>query len=84
MFAINHIVPTAITYQNRLLDNLRGMKEVFSEEEFNELSHDRKEFIKEISHRVTQIKILVREITEACKVANHIESQEEKAFAFKE
>lgn len=82
--AINHIVPTAITYQNRLLDNLRGMKEVFSEEEFNELSHDRKELIKEISHRVTQIKILVREMTEARKVANHLESQEEKAFAYEE
>ena len=82
--AINHIVPTAITYQNRLLDNLRGMKEVFSEEEFFELSHDRKELIKEISHRVTQIKILVREMTEARKVANHLESQEEKAFAYEE
>nr|WP_321376674.1 glutamine synthetase III [uncultured Bacteroides sp.] len=80
--AINHIVPTAITYQNRLLDNLRGMKEVFSDDEFCELSHDRKELIKEISHRVTQIKILVREMTEARKVANHLESQEEKAFAY--
>jgi len=82
--AINHIVPTAITYQNRLLDNLRGMKVIFTEEEFNELSHDRKEVIKEISHRVTEIKRLVREMTEARKVANHLESQEDKAFSYEE
>ena len=31
--AINHIVPTAVSYQNRLLENLRGLKEVFSPEE---------------------------------------------------
>ena len=82
--AINHIVPTAITYQNRLLDNLRGMKEVFSEEEFNELSHDRKELIREISRRVTEIKRLVREMIEARKTANHLSSQEEKAFSYEE
>jgi hypothetical protein len=37
---------------------------------------------KEISHRVTQIKILVLEMTEARKVTNHLESQEKKAFAY--
>ncbi len=25
--AINHIVPTAVIYQNRLLENLRGLRE---------------------------------------------------------
>ena len=27
--AINHIVPIAVSYQNRLLENLRGLKEIF-------------------------------------------------------
>lgn len=69
--AINHIVPTAVTYQNRLLENLCKMKEIFSPEEYEVLSADRKELIREISHRVTSIKVLVREMTEARKVANH-------------
>lgn len=82
--AVNHIVPTAITYQNRLLENLRGLKEIFSEDEFNDMSHDRKEVIKEISRRVSGIKTLVKEMTEARKVANKITSHEEKAFAYEE
>ena len=32
--AINHIVPTAVIYQNRLLENLRGFKEIFPPEEY--------------------------------------------------
>ena len=82
--AINHIVPTAVAYQNRLLENLRGMKEIFSAEEYEVLSADRKELIREISHRVTSIKILVREMTEARKVANHLENYKERAFAYED
>lgn len=82
--AINHIVPIAVAYQNRLLENLRGLKEIFPEKEYNEMSQDRKDLVREISHRVTAIKILVREMTEARKVANHLESQINKAFSYEE
>lgn len=82
--AINHIVPIAVAYQNRLLDNLRGLKEIFPEEEYMEMSADRKELVKEISHRVTSIKVLVRDMTEARKVANHLESQIEMAYSYEE
>ena len=82
--AINHIVPTAVTYQNRLLENLCKMKEIFSPEEFEVLSTDRKELIREISHRVTSIKVLVREMTEARKVANHKDNYKERAFEYEE
>ena len=82
--AINHIVPTAVTYQNRLLENLCKMKEIFSPEEFEVLSADRKELIREISHRVTSIKVLVREMTEARKVANHKDNYKERAFEYEE
>lgn len=81
--AINHIVPTAVSYQNRLLENLRGLKEIFPEE-YNEISQDRKELVKEISYRVTSIKTLVHDMTEARKLANHLESQEDKAFSYAE
>ena len=82
--AINHIVPIAVSYQNRLLENLRGLKEIFSPEEYEVLSADRKELIREISKRVTSIKVLVREMTEARKVANHMDSYKDKAFAYEE
>ena len=82
--AINHIVPTAVAYQNRLLENLRGLKEIFPAEEYEVLSADRKELIREISHRVTSIKVLVREMTEARKVANHKDNYKERAFEYEE
>ena len=82
--AINHIVPTAVIYQNRLLENLRGLRETFTPEEYEILSADRKELIREISHRVTAIKMQVREMTEARKVANHMDNYKDKAFAYEE
>ena len=82
--AINHIVPTAVIYQNRLLENLRGLRETFTPEEYAVLSADRKELIREISHRVTAIKKLVREMIEARKVANHLPCYKERAFAYEE
>ena len=82
--AINHIVPTAVIYQNRLLENLRGLRETFDAEEYEQLSADRKELIREISHRVTAIKQLVRQMTEARKVANHMENFQQRAFAYEE
>ena len=82
--AINHIVPTAVIYQNRLLENLRGLRETFTPEEYEELSADRKELIREISHRVTAIKKLVRDMIEARKVANHLPHYKDRAFAYEE
>ena len=82
--AINHIVPTAVSYQNRLLENLRGLRETFMSEEYEALSADRKELIREISHRVTAIKTQVRQMTEARKVANHMANYKDRAFAYEE
>ena len=82
--ATNHIIPTAVTYQNRLFENLRGFRETFSIDEYEFLGADRKELIKEIQHRILDIKRLVHEMTEARKVANHLNSQEEKAFSYEE
>ena len=80
--AINHIVPTAVAYQNRLIDNLCGLKKLFDESEFDVLSADRKDLIKEISSHVTNIKRLVREMTEARKNANILEHEQDKALAY--
>ena len=82
--AINHIIPTAIIYQNRLLENLRGMKEIFSPEEFETLGAERKEAVKEIQFRILDIKRLVSEMIDARRIANRKPSQEEKAFSYQE
>ncbi len=80
--AINHIVPTAVQYQTTLLNNVKNLKEVFSEQEFNELAGARKELIKEISGHISSIKAKVKEMVEARKVANVIEDTIEKANVY--
>lgn len=80
--AINYIVPTAVRYQTMLLENVKNLKEVFSEKEYFELAIGRIEFIKEIGGHVSNIKILTKEMIEARKVANVIEDAIEKAEAY--
>ena len=80
--AINHIIPTAVIYQNRLLENLRGLRETFSPEEYEQLGADRRELVKDIQIRILAIKQLVRKMTEARKISNHLPSQIEKAFSY--
>ena len=82
--AINHILPTAVTYQNRLLENLRGLRETFSPEEYELLGADRREVVKNIQLRLLSIKQLVHEMTEARHIANRLSSQVEKAYSYEE
>ncbi len=79
--SINHIVPTAVKYQNRLMENVLGLKEIFGEE-YKALAGNRIELIKEISDHVTAIKNGVTEMVDARKVANKIEDEKEKAKAY--
>jgi glutamine synthetase len=82
--AINHIVPTAVIYQNRLLENLRGLRETFSTEEYEYLGAERRELVKEIQLHTMEIKKLVREMTNARHIANRLSSQVEKAYSYQD
>ncbi len=79
---INHIVPTAVSYQNKLIKNVKGLKDVFGEGEYEELASDRKNLIREISVHITTIKNKVHEMVEARKVANKLEDGIKKAKAY--
>ncbi|MCP4312876.1 MAG: glutamine synthetase type III [Bacteroidetes bacterium] len=76
--SLNHIVPTAVKYQNRLMENVLGLKEIYGEE-FKSLAGNRIELIKEISDHVTAIKTGVNDMVEARKVANKLEDEKEKS-----
>ncbi len=79
--AINHIIPTAVKYQNTLIENLRGMKEIFGDES-QSYSLPQIETLKQISEHVMVIRNKVNEMIEERKVANNIEELEEKADAY--
>lgn len=80
--AINHIVPTAIRYMTLLLENVRGLKEVFNEIEFERLAGARREMIVTISDHISSIKKLVNEMIEERKKANVIDDNYKKALAY--
>jgi len=77
--AINHIIPTLIKYQNTLIENVKGIKEILEEEDLNEIASLQVRSIKDISRRKHLIESMVREMIEARKVANKIEDNREKA-----
>ncbi|MCK4993363.1 MAG: glutamine synthetase type III, partial [Bacteroidales bacterium] len=76
--SINHIVPTAVKYQNRLVENVLGLKQIYGEE-YKKLAGNRIELIKEISDHVTSIKTGVNDMVEARKVANKLKDEKEKS-----
>ncbi|MFM1876554.1 MAG: hypothetical protein RL266_2291, partial [Bacteroidota bacterium] len=72
--AVNHVLPTAVAYQNVLIENVTGLKQVLPESEFKKLAAEQLSMIREISERMTSIRQLVTEMTEARKAANQQES----------
>ena len=80
--AMNHVVPVAIEYQTRLIDNVYKMKQLFAEEELARLSSENVAIIREIAAHTAYIKEHVDALIEARKVANRIETEREKAVAY--
>jgi glutamine synthetase len=80
--AINHIVPTAINYMTSLIENVKGIKDIFSDIEYERLAGARKEVIVTVSDHITSIKKLVYDMVEERKKANVIEDNFKKALAY--
>jgi len=79
--ARNHIVPTAVKYQNILIENVKGLKEIYAKDLKN-VAQAQLHLIEEISKHIESINKLVINMTEARKKANKIKSVEEKALAY--
>lgn len=73
--ALNHIIPTAITYQNTLITNVKGLKDILPDV-YAEVGDVQLRSIKEISTHIKEIHTMVDEMTEARKVANNTISGE--------
>ncbi len=80
--SINHIIPTAIKYQNTIIENVKGLKEILDTNTYNELSKGQIQNIKEISEHISRIRLYVEEMTEERKIANRMESIDKKSHAY--
>jgi glutamine synthetase len=77
--ATSHILPAAIKYQNILIDNIRGLKEIgLSEGTYI----NQQRILEKISVHINKISDLVEKMIGARKIANAMDSTRTKAIAY--
>ena len=79
--ARNHVIPTAIRYQNTLIENVCGLKEIFGKE-FEKIAKEQINIIKEISGHIEGINSKVEEMTDARKKANALTDAQKMAESY--
>jgi glutamine synthetase len=79
--ARNHVIPTAIRYQNTLIENVRGLKEIFGKD-FEKIAKEQISLIKEISAHIEGINSNVEAMTEARKKANVLTDAQKMAETY--
>ena len=79
---MNHVVPVAIEYQSKLIDNVYKMKLIFPTEEAEKLSAENMAIIRKIAEHTSYIKEHVDTMVEARKVANKIVDERAKAIEY--
>ncbi|WP_055445512.1 glutamine synthetase III [Lacinutrix himadriensis] len=79
--ARNHIVPTAVKYQNILIENVRGLKEIYGAD-FKKLAKEQMVLIESISSHLESLNSNVTKMTNERKKANMLADIEKKAEAY--
>ncbi len=77
----NHVIPTAITFQNSLIRNVKGLKELFPGN-YSEMCQMQINLIEKISGYINTLHDYVHDLVEARKVANKITDVPKKASAY--
>ncbi|WP_336516775.1 glutamine synthetase III [Pollutibacter soli] len=75
----NHIIPAAIRYQNVLIANIKGLKDIGVKAEAYAAQL---EILNAISEHLNKVKSLAEDMTEARKAANALTDTREKAIAY--
>jgi glutamine synthetase len=78
----NQIVPAAINYQKVLVDNITGLKNILSADEFKKVAATQLERVKEIGERTSIITKAAEEMREERKKANNLDSAKKQAHAY--
>ena len=80
--ARNHIIPCALNYQNRLIENVKGLKEIFGDKEYKTLAKEQMNMISEISGYVSVMKVEADKLLEAIATAKKAPNSQKVAEAF--
>ena len=79
--ARNHIVPVAVRYQNILIKNVKGLKDIYGDD-FKKFGQEQLHLIEEISEHIAAINSNVTLMINERKLANIIEEIDKKAEAY--
>ena len=79
--ARNHVVPTAVKYQNTLIKNVQGLKAIY-DKDFKKLAKEQLMLIESISNHIEAINSGVTKMITARKTSNNIEDVYKKAIAY--
>ncbi|MBV7268441.1 glutamine synthetase III family protein [Winogradskyella luteola] len=79
--ARNHIVPTAVRYQNILIENVTGLKTIYGSE-FKDFAKEQLALIEQISSHIEAINSLVTKMTNERRNLNKIDNIEKKADGY--
>ena len=79
--ARNHIIPTAVKYQNILIDNVKGLKDIYGKD-FKKYASEQLVLIADISQRIEAINSGVTTMTNERKKANTISNTTKKATVY--
>ncbi|NQV53787.1 MAG: glutamine synthetase III [Flavobacteriales bacterium] len=77
---MNHIIPAAITYQNKVIETFKNLKEVYAGSDLKRLAAPHDKIIKEISERIAAVQELVHEMIQERKKANVLEEERDAAM----
>jgi glutamine synthetase len=75
----SHVLPAAIKYQNVLIENIKGLKEVGLDES---AYASQKQILTKISERISKVSDLVEKMIEARKICNAMDNTRTKAIAY--
>ena len=78
---LNHVLPAAVKYQNILIENVKGVKEIFGDE-YKELCQSEFSTLKKISSYINAITRDVEELVEARKKTNRIADIAQRAKVY--
>ena len=79
--ARNHVIPTAIRYQNVLIENVKGLKDIYGAG-FKKIAGEQMNLIEQISEHIEKINQGITAMIDARKKANLLEDMEACAVAY--
>ncbi len=79
--ARNHVIPTAIKYQNVLIKNVKGLKDIYGDQ-FKSMATEQLAIIERISTHIEKINAGINNMIEARKKANHTDDVTKRAYLY--